>query len=138
MSRVSALAPFRVRSFRFQWPADLATSWAFEMETLILGWYVLVETQSVVMLGIFGSLQYLGSLLAPFTGVIGDRLGSRTMLLAIRVSCACLPRLRPSSRARMPRRPGRNRLAPRRRSLPPPPIASSGRRQAAGTPRRAA
>ena len=38
---VSALAPFRVRAFRFQWPADLTTSWAFEMETLILGWYVL-------------------------------------------------------------------------------------------------
>ena len=36
------LAPFSVRSFRFQWPADLATSWSFEMETLILGWYVLV------------------------------------------------------------------------------------------------
>jgi hypothetical protein len=33
-----------VRSFRFQWPADLLTSWAFEMEALILGWYVLVTT----------------------------------------------------------------------------------------------
>ena len=43
----SALAPFRIRSYRFQWPADLLTSWAFEMETLILGWYVLVETSSV-------------------------------------------------------------------------------------------
>jgi hypothetical protein len=28
---------FRVRSFRFQWCADLLTSWAFEMETLVLG-----------------------------------------------------------------------------------------------------
>ena len=46
--RTPALAPFRVRSFRFQWPADVATSWAFEMETLILGWYVPVETQSVL------------------------------------------------------------------------------------------
>jgi hypothetical protein len=41
------LAPFGVRSFRFQWPADLLTSWAFEMETIILSWYVLVETRSV-------------------------------------------------------------------------------------------
>jgi len=31
------LAAFRVRSFRFQWPADLLTQCAFEMETLILG-----------------------------------------------------------------------------------------------------
>ena len=36
-ARPSALAPFHVRNYRFQWPADLLTSWAFEMETLILG-----------------------------------------------------------------------------------------------------
>src|ERR1700759_614500 len=57
-----ALAPFRIRSYRFQWPADLLTSWAFEMETLVLGWYVLVETNSVVMLTVFGALLYGGTL----------------------------------------------------------------------------
>ena len=46
-ARPSALAPFRVRNYRFQWPADLLTSWAFEMELIILGWYVLVEADSV-------------------------------------------------------------------------------------------
>ena len=54
-ARPSALAPFRIRNFRFQWPADLLTSWAFEMETLILGWYVLVETGSVLLLTLFAS-----------------------------------------------------------------------------------
>ena len=83
-SRVSALAPFQVRSFRFQWPADLATSWAFEMETLILGWYVLVETRSVLMLTVFASLLYLGTLLAPMFGVMGDRIGHRNLLSAMR------------------------------------------------------
>ena len=39
----SAFTPFRSRSYRFQWPADLLTSWALEMEFLILGWYVLVD-----------------------------------------------------------------------------------------------
>ena len=62
-SKTSALAPFRIRSFRFQWPADMATSWAFEMESLILGWYILVETQSVTLLAIFVSLQYTGTFL---------------------------------------------------------------------------
>ena len=47
--RSPSLAPFSVRSFRFQWPADLATSWAIEMEVLILGWYVLVESGSVML-----------------------------------------------------------------------------------------
>jgi predicted MFS family arabinose efflux permease len=83
-SRAPALAPFRVRSFRFQWPADLATSWAFEMELLILGWYVLAETRSVFMLTVFASLLYIGTLLAPITGVIGDRIGNRNLLGAMR------------------------------------------------------
>jgi predicted MFS family arabinose efflux permease len=89
-SEVSALAPFKVRSFRFQWPADLATSWAFEMETLILGWYVLVETGSVVMLTVFASLLYIGTLLAPMFGVMGDRIGHRNLLCAMRGLYAAL------------------------------------------------
>ena len=46
MMSSSLLAPFRIRSFRFQYPADLLTSWGSEMETLILGWYILAETGS--------------------------------------------------------------------------------------------
>jgi hypothetical protein len=41
MARMPALAPFETRSFRYQWPADLCTAWALEMETLILGQRVL-------------------------------------------------------------------------------------------------
>jgi MFS family permease len=89
-SRVSAFAPFRIRAFRFQWPADLTTSWAFEMETLILGWYVLVETRSVLLLTIFVSLQHLGTLIAPMFGVMGDRLGHRNVLSAMRAFYALL------------------------------------------------
>jgi MFS family permease len=88
--RASTLAPFQVASFRFQWPADLATSFAFEMENLILGWYVLVETRSVTMLTIYASLQYLGTLFAPVFGVVGDRMGHRNLLAAMRgVYAAC-------------------------------------------------
>jgi len=83
-TRLSPLAPFRVRNFRFQWPADLATSWGFEMENLILGWYILVETNSVLILTVFLSLQYIGTLVAPFFGVVGDRIGHRNMLCGMR------------------------------------------------------
>lgn len=89
-ARASALAPFRVRSFRFQVPADLATSWAFEMETLILGWYVLSVTGSVQQLVIFGALAWLGSLFSPFFGVAGDRIGVRALLCATRGAYALL------------------------------------------------
>jgi Na+/melibiose symporter-like transporter len=80
----SALAPFRIRSYRFQWPADLLVSWAFEMETLILGWYVLVETGSVLLLTIYGALLYGGTLIAPMMGVASDRIGHRNMLSGMR------------------------------------------------------
>jgi Major Facilitator Superfamily len=77
-------SPFGVRSFRFQWPADLATSWAFEMEALILGWYVLSTTGSVQQLVVVGALAWLGSLFSPFFGLAGDRIGHRTLLCLTR------------------------------------------------------
>ena len=86
----SALAPFQVRSFRFQWPADLAVSWAFEMEALILGWYVLVATGSVKMLVLYGAVQWAGSLFSPMFGVAGDRFGHRRMLCFTRATYAVL------------------------------------------------
>lgn len=81
----SWLAPFRVRSFRYQWPADLITAWAIEMETLILGWYVLVETGSVLKLTLFGASLYFGTLIAPMLGVVGDRTGHRGTLVVMRL-----------------------------------------------------
>ena len=84
------LAPFRTRAFRYQWPADLATSWAVEMEVLILGWYILVESESVVLLVFFGALQYLGSLVSPLFGVAGDRLGYGRLLWMTRALYAIM------------------------------------------------
>ena len=89
-ARASMLAPFGVRSFRFQWPADLATSWAFEMENLILGWYVLSTTGSVEQLVILGALGWLGSVFSPFFGIVGDRLGFRFLLCTTRAGYALL------------------------------------------------
>ncbi len=88
--RWPALAPFHTRSFRHQWPADLCTAWALEMEVLILGWYVLVESGSVVLLTLFGALMYVGTLLAPLMGTLGDRLGLRRVLAGMRFSYAAL------------------------------------------------
>ena len=83
-TRVPALAPFQIRSFRFQWPADLLASWAFEMEGVILGWFVLVSTGSVLALAAFGSLQFLGTLISPLFGMVGDRIGNRSLLCLMR------------------------------------------------------
>ncbi|UYN96240.1 MAG: MFS transporter [Enhydrobacter sp.] len=82
--RLPALAPFGIRSFRYQWPSDLLASWAFEMEAVILGWFVLVSTESVLALAVFGSLQFLGTLISPFFGMAGDRIGNRAVLCLMR------------------------------------------------------
>src|SRR5262245_39660839 len=60
------------------------------METVILGWYVMVSTGSVLWLTAFGSLLLLGTLVSPMFGVLGDRLGARTMLVAMRAIYASL------------------------------------------------
>ena len=60
------------------------------METLILGWYVLVETRSVLLLTLFAALQYIGTLLAPMFGVAGHRIGNKKLLCAMRVFYAAL------------------------------------------------
>ena len=86
----SLRAPFKVRSFCFQWPADLAASFAFEMEVLVLGWYVLVESGSVMMLVLYGALQFAGSVLSPLFGVAGDRLGYRCLFLVTRAMYTAL------------------------------------------------
>jgi predicted MFS family arabinose efflux permease len=60
------------------------------METLILGWYILVETGSVLLLTLFASFNYTGTLIAPMFGVIGDRIGHRDLLVAMRATYAIL------------------------------------------------
>ena len=78
------LSAFSVKSFRFQWPADLLSSFALEMEVLILNWFVLIETKSVTALALFAGLQYLGSLIAPAMGALADRIGRRRTLSTLR------------------------------------------------------
>lgn len=84
LTRSASLAPFSVRNFRYLWFGDLLVSWAMEMEILVLAWYVLVETGSVIMLTVFGALLYPGTLIAPMIGVLSDRIGARNLLCAMR------------------------------------------------------
>ncbi len=58
------------------------------METLILGWYVLVESGSVMLLTTFGALMYVGTLVSPLLGMLGDRFGLRRVLTTMRLGYA--------------------------------------------------
>lgn len=83
--KVSPLAAFKIRSFRFQWTADALTTWGSEMETLILGWYILVETDSPFLVGILAALRMSGTLLAPLVGVLADRMSRKVLLAFVRI-----------------------------------------------------
>ena len=54
------------------------------METLILGWYILSETNSVILLTIFGALRFIGALISPWFGLAGDRWGRRKLMYLMR------------------------------------------------------
>ena len=83
--KVSPLAAFKIRSFRFQWTADAMTTWGSEMETLILGWYILVATDSPFLVGILAALRMSGTLLAPLVGVLADRMSRKALLAFVRI-----------------------------------------------------
>ena len=68
----------------------MTTSSGFEMENLILGWYVLVQTGSPFLLAVAAALQYGGTLLAPGLGVVADRVSRRTLLLSLRAAYALI------------------------------------------------
>ena len=86
----SALMPFRVRNYRCQWPSDLLTSWGFEMELLILAWFVLTQTNSVLWMTAISSMPFVGTLLAPLIGTLGDRIGLRNLMCLMRATYAVL------------------------------------------------
>ena len=54
------------------------------METLILGWYILVATDSPFLVGLLGALRFSGTLTAPIVGVIADRMSRKVMLILLR------------------------------------------------------
>ena len=58
--------------------------------TAVLGWYVMVETGSVLLLTVLASLNYAGTLIAPVFGMIGDRMGHRDLLAAMRFAYTIL------------------------------------------------
>ena len=55
---------------------------AEHMEFLVLAWFILQETNSPFLLGLYGALRYMGTLFSPFYGIVVDKY-DRTRLLQI-------------------------------------------------------
>ena len=63
------------------WFSDSLMRWAEQMEVVVLAWFVLIETNSAFLLGIFASLRFTGTLFAPLYGIAVDRYDRRTILI---------------------------------------------------------
>lgn len=71
----------RHRDFRYVWSSQMLHLWGNEMENLVLAWFVLVETESPLLVGLIGAVRFGGTLLAPFYGAVVDRFDRRNILV---------------------------------------------------------
>ena len=82
--RSRLLTAFFYRDFRMLWLSDSFVGWAEQVEFVVLAWYVLQETDSPLMLGIYGALRFTGTLFSPLFGVLVDRYDRRKLLVLTR------------------------------------------------------
>ena len=75
---------FEGRNFRYLWFSDLLNGWAEQMEFVVLAWFVLTETDSPFLVGIYGSLRFGGTLFSPFYGIIADRYDRKKIFIIVR------------------------------------------------------
>jgi MFS family permease len=82
---------FRHRDFAFFWSGNLLSNVGTWMQTLALGWMILVMTNSPFLLGLNGFLGMAPSLIFSLPGgAIADRLNRRKLLLATQTSMMVL------------------------------------------------
>ena len=84
LATAGVFTSFRQRNFRFFLASESLTRVGDQMETVVLAWVVLVETNSPFLLGVFGALLFFGTLIAPYFGVLADRHDRRNLLLGVR------------------------------------------------------
>ena len=84
LATAGVFTSFRQRNFRFFLASESLTRVGDQMETVVLAWVVLVETNSPLLLGVFGALRFFGTLIAPYFGVLADRHDRRNLLLGVR------------------------------------------------------
>jgi hypothetical protein len=60
------------------------------MQLLVLSWFVVTETESMLLLGLFGALRFSGTLFGAAYGVVVDRSNRRRLLIGVRLTISVL------------------------------------------------
>ncbi len=77
------LGIFRYRDFAFVWSSTTLVGMGTQMESAVLGWFVLTLTDSPFLVGSIAAARMALNFLALFAGAIADRLPRNTLLATV-------------------------------------------------------
>lgn len=77
---------FKIRNYRFLWASDCLQAWAEYMELVVLSWVILEMSNSPLLLGLYGALRFMGTIMSPAFGVVVDRFNRKLLLVLVRGS----------------------------------------------------
>ena len=74
---------FKIRNYRFLWTSDCLQAWAEYMELVVLSWLILEMSSSPLLVGLYGALRFMGTIMSPAFGVIVDRFDRKLLLILV-------------------------------------------------------
>ena len=79
---------FKIKNYRYLWASDCLQAWAEYMELIVLSWLILEISSSPLLVGLYGALRFMGTIMSPIFGVIVDKFDRKMLLVLIRGSFA--------------------------------------------------
>ena len=79
----SPLGIFRYRNFVFVWASTTLVGMGTQMESAVLGWFVLTLTDSPFLVGLIAAARMALNFMALFAGAIADRLPRNILLVSV-------------------------------------------------------
>ena len=79
---------FKIKNYRYLWASDCLQAWAEYMELIVLSWLILEISSSPLLVGLYGALRFMGTIMSPIFGVIVDKFDRKILLVLIRGSFA--------------------------------------------------
>ena len=74
------ISSLKGRNFRYLMFADILDGVAEQMEFVVLAWFVLTQTDSPFLVGVYGAIRYGGTLFSPFYGIIAARYNRKKIM----------------------------------------------------------
>jgi MFS family permease len=79
---------FKIKNYRYLWASDCLQAWAEYMELIVLSWLILEISSSPLLVGLYGALRFMGTIMSPIFGVAVDKFDRKMLLVLIRGSFA--------------------------------------------------